>query len=277
VTGWAWTFGDGGTASGATASHTYALDGTYTIGLTVTDDDGATHATTKVVTVAATPPPPPPPPPPSSIVSDTFSRTTTTGWGAADTGGSWTVSGLASLYRVQSGSGQHVLTSGGAAAQTTVATVSARDVELRTDVAWSRASAQGALYAAFAPRATTASNDYRLTIYVGSTGRPRLDLVRRVNGAQLTLASTLLSGVSISPGVSYTTAVRAVTVDGVTQLSAKLYSAGAVEPGWQVSASDATAVLQTGGRPLLWTYLSSGATAPITTSFDNLVLRAAVP
>ncbi|WP_237771459.1 PKD domain-containing protein [Kribbella sp. ALI-6-A] len=51
ITGYAWTFGDGGTGSGATASHTYAAAGTYTISLTVTDNDGATASTTRSVTV----------------------------------------------------------------------------------------------------------------------------------------------------------------------------------------------------------------------------------
>ncbi|RCX30186.1 S8 family serine peptidase [Thioalbus denitrificans] len=49
----AWDFGDGATASGPTASHTYATDGTYTVSLTVTDDGGASGTVQHDVTVAS--------------------------------------------------------------------------------------------------------------------------------------------------------------------------------------------------------------------------------
>ena len=57
VTSYAWTFGDGGTATGQTTSHTYGAAGTYSVGLTVTDDKGATNVKTGSVTVSTTPNP----------------------------------------------------------------------------------------------------------------------------------------------------------------------------------------------------------------------------
>jgi PKD repeat protein len=48
---YAWDFGDGTNATGQTTSHTYTADGTYTISLTVTDNDGETDTVTQQVTI----------------------------------------------------------------------------------------------------------------------------------------------------------------------------------------------------------------------------------
>ena len=49
-----WTFGDGSTATGKTASHTYTDAGDYPATLTVTDDKGATGTTTVTIKAEAT-------------------------------------------------------------------------------------------------------------------------------------------------------------------------------------------------------------------------------
>lgn len=51
VTGYTWDFGDGATAVGPTAEHTYAAPGTYDVKLTARDDYGLTTSTTQPVTV----------------------------------------------------------------------------------------------------------------------------------------------------------------------------------------------------------------------------------
>jgi PKD repeat protein len=51
IVAWAWDFGDGRTSSEQNPSHKYAKRGTYTVRLTVTDNDGLTGTATKEITV----------------------------------------------------------------------------------------------------------------------------------------------------------------------------------------------------------------------------------
>ncbi len=49
---YSWDFGDGTTATGVTATHTYTNSGICTVTLTVTDDDGASDSVTSTVNIA---------------------------------------------------------------------------------------------------------------------------------------------------------------------------------------------------------------------------------
>lgn len=76
IVSYAWDFGDGATATGKTASHSYAAAGTYPVSLTVTDNGGAHDTVTRSATVAS--PPPANQPPTASFTSTSTDLTLTT-------------------------------------------------------------------------------------------------------------------------------------------------------------------------------------------------------
>jgi len=53
ITAWSWTFGDAGTSTAQNPTHDYSAAGTYTVGLTVTDNAGASTSVSKTVTVTS--------------------------------------------------------------------------------------------------------------------------------------------------------------------------------------------------------------------------------
>ena len=58
VVSWDWDFGDSGTSTAQNPSHAYAAEGTYTVWLTATDDDGDSHSVSHPMIVNDPPPPP---------------------------------------------------------------------------------------------------------------------------------------------------------------------------------------------------------------------------
>jgi PKD repeat protein len=55
IASWLWDFGDGTTSTTQNPVHTYAVDGTYTVSLTVTDNEGASSTKTVMVLVGTAP------------------------------------------------------------------------------------------------------------------------------------------------------------------------------------------------------------------------------
>ncbi|WP_307377114.1 PKD domain-containing protein [Microbacterium sp. W4I20] len=260
IASYAWTFGDNGTATGATASHAYAATGTYSVTLTVTDNSGTTGTITKQVTVTA-------PPAASTLAADTFARTVAAGgWGSADTGGAWTVTGGAASYSVADGKGKVSLAP--SATRTARLGLSVTDAVIRVSVSADAVATGGAATASVVGRQVGASNySARVRFEVG--GGVRLYLLRD----EVSLGSYLMPGVTYTPGTVLNVALS-VTGTSPTTLAAKVWKAADTEPAaWQVSATDTTAAMQAAGTLGLMNTMSAASTVPaMIFSWDDLTV-----
>ena len=78
ITRYVWSFGDGSVGAGSSPSHTYTTAGTFTVNLTVTDNDGLTDSDMTAAVIAPVDPPDPPggcgPIPPNGKIESWASR-----------------------------------------------------------------------------------------------------------------------------------------------------------------------------------------------------------
>ncbi len=263
VTAWVWNFGDGTSGSGSTTTHTYAAGGTYNVSVTVTDDDGATGTSSQQVTVTA----PPPPPPVTLFVADAFSRAVSNGWGAADVGGPWALTGAATSYSVSGGAGRMAVPAG--SSRIASLAVSSTDALVETALAVDRVQTGSGAYVSVVGRRVNASNDYRLKVRFQSNGVVAVYLVRRVNGAETTLAWT--TSVGFVPGQFVRVKLR-VSGTSPTSVAAKVWADGATEPAaWLLEQTDSTAALQVAGGIAVEHYQSSTSTnGPVVSLIDTI-------
>lgn len=266
VAAYAWDFGDGGTATGVDATHTYAAGGDYTVRLTVTDNLGLTHSTTQSVTAVA--------PAAGVLAADTFDRTVSAGLGTADVGGAWTLNGSASLFSVAGGTASIRMNSAGAGPFANLAGVSSTTAESSVNVALDKVANGGGTFLTLTGRRVGTAGDYRAKVKVAANGAVGLELLRVVGSTSTSLQNRTISGLSYAEGDQLTIKFL-VTGTSPTTLSAKVWKVGTTEPAaWQVAGSDSTAQLQFPGGVGLMTYVSGSSTnAPITGRFSNLLVR----
>jgi PKD repeat protein len=266
ITSSAWTFGDGATGTGTSDTHTYAADGSYTVTLTVTDDGDATDTSTQLVTIGT----------PTVLAADSFERTVTNGFGTADLGGPWSLTGPATSFSVSGGAGRIA----GALSSDRAAYLTGprqRDVDITADISLDRTATGGGAYVSVIGRRVSNGNDYRLKLRYVAGGSVAAFLTRTVGGAETVLASTTVPGLAVNPA-DVLQARFQVSGSTSTTARAKVWRAGASEPpAWTLSNTAAAPVaLQSAGDLGVLVYISGSWSGPApVVAVDDL--QAAVP
>lgn len=259
---YAWTFGDGAVADGVSAAHDYASPGDYTITLTVTDNGSLTSSVTTVVTATD------PELPSGSVALDDFSRAVSNGWGAATSGGTWSVSGGPVNFSVADGKGAMSATAG--ATRTAVLSVTPLTSSDVTDtVTFAELPVGSSVYTSLSAR-RVGSEDYAGQVVLSAAGTVQLQILR----SSTKLAAVGVGGLAVAPGESLVVRVQAIGTNPTT-VSAKVWKAGTPEPAdWMLTVTDSTPSLQTAGVVGVGMYLGgSVSNTPYVLRFDDLVVN----
>lgn len=256
-----WAWGDGTPAgSGRTANHTYAVDGNYTITLTLTDSLGGTATTTREVSVAA----------PTSYVSDDFGRTIASGWGSAGVGGSWSgtaglsVSGGAGVATINKSITRNVSLDG----------VNVADSDSRFTVASDKVADGGGVHINYSVHRSSAGL-YRVKLRIAADGVVNVGLAKLVGTTETLMANRVLTGYTYTADSVLNVRLQSVTSGGTTTLRTKVWQVGSSEPtAWYVTTTDGTADLQGPGGVGFSMYGTGTVTnGPVRILVDDLDVR----
>ena len=271
VAGYSWNWGDGTQTTGATSSHGYPAAGPYRITLSVTDDDGAAASTGKDVVVTA-------PPANDPFAADAFARTVAAGWGTADRGGAWSLTGVGSKYSVTAGVASMTAKAGETDAAVLPA-VSSSDTDLRVTLTADKLATGNGSYVGVIGRRVGTNAEYQARLRVRADGSVAVSLLA-LNGSPTVIVlrpEVAPSGVSVAGGAKVTARVQ-VTGTSPTTFRMKVWPAAGTEPAaWQVSIADSTSALQARGAVGLQVYVSSGSTVtPVTLRASEFSARPAI-
>ena len=261
IASYAWQWGDGtADGSGATASHTYAAAGTYTVRLTVTDDQGATGTLSRDITVVAL----------TAFAQDAFGRTLASGWGTADLGGAWTLGGVATRWSVSGGLGRVSLNAGDGYTAA-LSSISSTDNQFEVSVTTDKVPTGGGQYISVLGRRVTSTADYRAKIRFASTGATAVWLTRNEGATETVLTSLTVPNLVYNTGDTMRVKLQTWGTNPTT-MRVKIWKVGTTEPtAWTLTATDSTSALQAPGSIGLYAYLSGSTTnGPVGYGVDDL-------
>ncbi|GEM_PF-393610 len=202
-----------------------------------------------------------------TVAADTFSRTTSDGWGAAETGGDWRHTGTATQFSTVGGKGVLTVTRAGSTITSALPSATSTSTVLTaTTTAQAAQTGSGTHLSYLARRVGTAS--YGAKVRLQASGVSTLALVE--SGTSLSTAT--LPG-TFGAGDPITVRVEAVGTSPTT-LRAKAWRAGTVEPSdWTLTATSSTAALQTAGDVAVNSYLSGSVTnLPQPFAYDDVTV-----
>lgn len=201
-------------------------------------------------------------------VADSFTRSSSNGWGSASSGQAWTTAGgSASEYSVNGTLGLISLASVNVS-RYVVTSSPAADVDLQCAFATSALATGGPHYVGVVARYTDANNNYYARLAFNTSQTCTLVIQKRVAGVQTDITSVVVPG---THAASRFFNVRFQVIGSA--LKAKAWQVGNPEPDWQLSTtdSDITATGSIGVRGILSS--ANTNTLPVTMSADNFRLN----
>jgi hypothetical protein len=211
--------------------------------------------------------------PATTYAADTFSRNVTDGWGSAETGGAYSLSGTAANFNVTGNVGTLVVPAAGNTRTAVLPSMSAQDVDLVVRVQTDKAATGGPQYAYGVARRVSSSTEYRGQVRLLADGSVRLRASRVVAGTETLLDSdVVVSGLTHRPNTSSGCGCRswAPTQPHCAQGLGRWQA----EPSaWQYSVTDSEASLQVAGAVGLRVYIAGTSTnAPVLFTFDDFLV-----
>jgi hypothetical protein len=169
--------------------------------------------------------------------SDTFTRTTSNGWGTVDAalGKVWTVGGTASNWGTDGAKANVIIPTANTAFLATPVNANAKDVDITVTVIPAAVATGGRFACGIEVRGSNSGSFVRTTLGFDVVGALKLDILRYVNGVSSTVASTVTLAGTYSAGQRWRFRVQA---DG-GRIRAKAWLESGSEPAtWNVSGSE---------------------------------------
>jgi mannan endo-1,4-beta-mannosidase len=207
--------------------------------------------------------------------SDAYSRTLSDSWGTADIGGSYTLDGTTSKFKVNGAVGK-MKTAANATNSAYLNSVSAQDIKAKFSFSTNKLAEGGAQNVYLVAR-RNGGNDYLVRVRILTDNTVYLQAFTEVNGTVTPLGSKVQVPNLTHLAQAFIRVHAQVLGTNPTTINVRAWPDGSPQPSnWQYTVSDSTGGLQTAGAVGLRSYLNSSATnSPVSFSFDNLKVTAA--